>query len=466
MSIAANQVVLEYNPPFAHGAQLAFYLAMLVGALFWGITADIVGRWWAFNFSLFISAVFAIAAGGAPNYIGWSSLVAISAFGSGGNLVLDTTVFLEYLPSNKQWLLTLMAGWWGVGQFVAGVVAWGFMRTYRFPSTSSQLNYSVANFSCPSDDSVPCTKANNMGWRYLFYTCGALVFCMSVARVAVIRFLETPKYLLCQNQDEKVVQTFKTLAQKYNRPCHLTVQQLQTLGQVRTAHAKRSSSVSELLVHLRGLFATSRLGVSTSLVWFTWALIGLGYALYYVFLPTYLATHGAASGNSSYITWRNYAITNLMSIPGPIVAGFLSETRLLGRKYTMALGAILTSEFPCTTFGCSSANSWQVVFFFAYTGVSTDAENLGFNCAISLTYNFFYGTLYAYTVEVMPSAHRGTGNGIAVAFNRLMGIMSAVVGTYAPLTSSIPIYICAAMVGTAGLVVLIFPFETRGKSNM
>jgi MFS family permease len=128
MSIAANQVVLEYQPPFTRGAQLAFYIGMLVGALFWGITADIVGRKWAFNFSLLISAVFAIAAGGASSYVGWASLVAVSAFGSGGNLVLDTTVFLEYLPSNKQWLLTLLAGWWGVGQTVAGLIAWGFMR--------------------------------------------------------------------------------------------------------------------------------------------------------------------------------------------------------------------------------------------------------------------------------------------------------------------------------------------------
>ncbi|KKA20327.1 Uncharacterized protein T310_5655, partial [Rasamsonia emersonii CBS 393.64] len=101
MSIAANQVVLEYNPPFTRGAQLAFYISLLVGALFWGATADIVGRKWAFNLSLFVSSVFAIAAGGAPNYVAWASLVAVSAFGSGGNLVLDTTVFLEYLPSHK-----------------------------------------------------------------------------------------------------------------------------------------------------------------------------------------------------------------------------------------------------------------------------------------------------------------------------------------------------------------------------
>jgi len=43
--------------------------------------------------------------------------------------------------------------------------------------------------------------------------------------------------------------------------------------------------------------------------------------------------------------------------------------------------------------------------------------------------NIYYGTLYAYTPEVLPSAHRGTGNGIAIGCNRIMGIVSAIVAT-------------------------------------
>lgn len=184
-----------------------------------------------------------------------------------------------------------------------------------------------------------------MGWRYLFYTSGALVFLMSIARVLVIRFLETPKYLLCQGKDEEVVQTFRTLADKYHRECDLTVEQLKACGEVSTAHARSNNSIAELLIHVRGLFSTRKLALSTGMVWFSWALIGLGYSLYYVFLPDYLASRAADTGNSSpYLVWRNYAITNLMAIPGPIIAGFMCETKLFGRKYTMAIGAILTSE--------------------------------------------------------------------------------------------------------------------------
>ena len=85
-----------------------------------------------------------------------------------------------------------------------------------------------------------------------------------------------------------------------------------------------------------------------------------------------------------------------------------------------------------------------MIFLFAYTGVRTGAQNLGFNCAISFCLNIYYGCLYAYTPEVLPSAHRATGNGISVSFNRIMGIMSAVVAIYADTTTSVPIFICAA----------------------
>jgi MFS family permease len=86
---------------------------MLTGAFFWGISADIIGRKFAFNFSLLICSVFAIVAGASPNWEVLGLFVCLSSFGGGGNLVLDTAVFLEYLPSQKQWMLTFMAAWWG-----------------------------------------------------------------------------------------------------------------------------------------------------------------------------------------------------------------------------------------------------------------------------------------------------------------------------------------------------------------
>jgi MFS family permease len=128
-SIIAEDAAKEFKPSYPKGLTIAVYVGMLgklhnhsswlcanyskVGALFWGISADVIGRRFAFNFSLIISSIFAILAGTSPNWVVLGLWVCLSAFGSGGNLVLDTTVFLEYLPSKYQWLLTLMASWWG-----------------------------------------------------------------------------------------------------------------------------------------------------------------------------------------------------------------------------------------------------------------------------------------------------------------------------------------------------------------
>jgi len=106
-----------------------------------------------------------------------------------------------------------------------------------------------------------------------------------------------------------------------------------------------------------------------------------------------------------------------------------------------------------------------MAFFFAYTQVRTSAGNIGFTCAIGFCLNIYYGCLYAYTPEVLPSAHRGTGNGIAIACNRVMGIMSAIVGTFANTTTAVPIYICAALFIVMSFVAAAFPFEPRGRRS-
>jgi len=139
---------------------------------------------------------------------------------------------------------------------------------------------------------------------------------MSVARITVIRLKETPKYLLGEGKDAELVQNFQDMALKYNRPCSITIEALDACGTIRSAHAKAKFSVSELLAHLRGLFATTTMGLSTALIWLSWALIGLAYPLFYVFLSTYLSSRGVGFGNiSTYDTWRNYALVNISSIP-------------------------------------------------------------------------------------------------------------------------------------------------------
>ena len=116
------------------------------------------------------------------------------------------------------------------------------------------------------------------------FTAGALVFVMSVLRITVIRLKETPKYLLGMGEDAKLIEGLRAMATKYNRPCSLTLEKLEACGSIQSSHSKNRSSLGELAVHLRGLFGTRRIALSTCLVWLSWTLIGLAYPLFYVFL--------------------------------------------------------------------------------------------------------------------------------------------------------------------------------------
>jgi len=278
----------------------------------------------------------------------------------------------------------------------------------------------------------------------------------------VIRLRETPKFLVGEGRDAEVVDTLQFIANKYHRSCSLTLEDMEACGVTGgaslpagrrgsvTAHAKRRFSFAEVGMHLKGLFATKKLGWSTVLIWWSWTLIGLAYPLYNVFLPQYLATRGAQVGGVSVSdTWRNYAVANVCSIPSPILAGFMCKSKFFwGRRGTMIIGALVT-----------------MAFFFAYTQVRTEAENFGFTCAISFCLNIYYGCLYAYTPEVLPSAHRGTGNGISIGCNRIMGIMSAIIATYANTATPVPIYLCAALYIVMAITAACFPFEPMGARS-
>lgn len=64
-SVSLTAVTYEFHPNYPKGLVMSSHVGLLVGAIFWGLTADIVGRKWAFNLSLLIASVFGIVAGAA-----------------------------------------------------------------------------------------------------------------------------------------------------------------------------------------------------------------------------------------------------------------------------------------------------------------------------------------------------------------------------------------------------------------
>jgi len=172
--------------------------------------------------------------------------------------------------------------------------------------------------------------------------------------------------------------------------------------------------------------------------------------LYNAFLPYIQQTRGASFGDgSTYLTYRNSLIIAVLGVPGCIIGGILVETPRIGRKGTLAASTVLTGVF----------------LFCSTTALNSDAL-LGWNCAYNFMSNIMYAVLYAYTPEIFPTKDRGTGNAITASANRVFGIMAPIVAMFADLQTSAPVYVSGALFIAAGSLVLVLPFESRGKASL
>ncbi|KAF2852380.1 membrane transporter [Plenodomus tracheiphilus IPT5] len=451
-SLIFTPVRNEFNPTRAPFLQLAQNIGLLFGAIFWGFGCDIFGRRWAFNLTIGITAVFGMAAAGSPNFAAIGTFAALWSVGvrlissSGGNLPVDSAIFLEFLPGTLQYLLTVLSIFWSLAQVFATLVAWPLL----------------GNLTCQQTD-TDCTKSENMGWRYFMIVMGGVALIMFFFRFVLFTIFESPKFLMGKGKDEEAIRVVHEIAQRNGKTTTISLVDLkicEALALPGSSKSHRQQTTATAAVkrnlhkldtsHVKALFATKKLGFSTGIITLVWAFIGLGFPLYNAFLPYIQATRGASFGESStYLTYRNTLIIAVLGVPGCLLGGLLVETPRVGRKGTLAGSTILTG-----------------VFLFGSTTALTSNSLLGWNCAYNFMSNIMYAVLYAYTPEIFATKDRGTGNAITASANRVFGIMAPIVAMFANLETSAPVYVSGALFIAAGLLVLILPFESRGKASM
>lgn len=434
-SLIFTSVTNEFAPSRPPYLTLAQNLGLLVGAIGWGFGCDIYGRRWAFNLTIGITAVFGLASAGSPNFAAISTFAALWSVGVGGNLPVDSAIFLEFLPSTHQYLLTVLSIDWALAQVLANLVAWPLL----------------GNMSC--EENTECTKADNMGWRYFLIAMGGVAMIMFLSRFLCFTIYESPKYLMGRGKEEEAVRIVHEVARRNGKTSSLTVEDLARLGppvKRNAADAVQKKLEKFDLGHVKALFSTQKMAISTTLIITVWAFIGLGFPLYNAYLPYIQATRGADFGDSStYITYRNSLIIASLGIPGCLLGGVLVEIPRFGRKGALSVATVMTG-----------------VFLFASTTATTSDSLLGWNCAYNFMSNIMYAVLYAYTPEIFPTKDRGTGNALTAAANRIFGVMAPIIAMFANLETAIPVYVSGALFIAAGLLVIFQPFESRGKASL
>lgn len=179
----------------------------------------------------------------------------------------------------------------------------------------------MSNFSCaPKATLATCSTSDNMSWRYLHFTCGALVLVLASARLAFVKMVQAPRWRIAQNLDEEIIQTLNNISITAQRPHSPTLETLQAGGVV--LHTEKSVwSSLRLKMHFKGLFQTRTLAlvnhvhsVEPVCYWNGFANIQCLFAI----LPQ--ITQEQFGSGSNYATWRDYAINHVAGLFGPIIA--------------------------------------------------------------------------------------------------------------------------------------------------
>ncbi|KAA1115052.1 hypothetical protein PGT21_030356 [Puccinia graminis f. sp. tritici] len=418
-------------------------LGLLFGAMFWGFGSDIFGRKLSFNITVFITSIFALISASSTSFVSICLYIFFWSTGVGGNLPVDSAIFLEFLPGSHQYLLTVLSVFWSIAQLLVTLLAWPLL----------------SNFSCqPSAPS--CTRRENAGWRWLLISTGSAGFLMFLGRCLTIKIHESPKYLMGKGRQEEAVAVIHEVARRNKVKCSLTIAHLEQFGPVEKVFDKgnRLMTLKAILMqrlrrfnfqHFRDLFSTPVVALSTVLITTIWALVGLAFPLYNAFIPLIETQRGIRFGDETSTTYRNSLIIAAVGLPGSVIGAFMTQTPQLGRKGSLAITSALTG---ISLFSSLTASSSRIL--------------LVWNCLFGLNTNFLLSILYSYTPEIFLTKCRGTGNALAASVGRICGTLAPVVFMCTNIKSSLPVYISGSLFFVVAFLSLLLPLESQGSASL
>ncbi|KAJ5581216.1 hypothetical protein N7450_007517 [Penicillium hetheringtonii] len=392
-------------------------VGLALGAFGFGIITDIIGRKWAFNLSCLITSVFGmLLAASKFNYGAICGIYFLSCIGLGGNIPIDATIALEFLPQNRRFLVFLLGMWQPIGVVVASAIAYGTAAKYRCDVGLPACNAVNPGEAC-------CTVSSNMGWRYEVIAIGAMTFALFGARFLFFRFYESPKFLVSKGREQDAIDVLHKIA-KFNgapRPT-LTVDDFLQVDRATGIDPSEAFPVTDAkgiimrmfknLGFLRGLFMKK-------LECFTFILLALAYMGNYwsfnlagYFLPIVLLNNNVDSGaNNVTETYREYVYIYLPGVIGAILALFSVQLPLIGRKWSLVISAAL-----------------QGVSMAMYTQVKDTAGYVGLNALEYIMQSYFNAVLYASAPEMFDTSYRASASGMLSCLGRIAGIVAPFAG--------------------------------------
>ncbi|GIZ44729.1 hypothetical protein CKM354_000792000 [Cercospora kikuchii] len=468
VGLIATAVYQEFGVPDNQTGKL-YSLAnagLAVGAFTWGLAVDVIGRKWAFNLTCLITSIFGLLLA-APrfNYDAFCGIYFLASIGLGGNIPIDATIALEYLPQKRRNFVTLLSLWQPVGVVIASVIAYGTAAKPAWRCNIDLPSCTALPDGEPRNSSTCCTVGSNMGWRYLVIILGCMTLVIFCLRFFVFRFHETPKFLLSKGHEERAIETLHKIA-KFNKapPPTLTVEMFRAIDETTTIDSRDSvepkgplntkqttkkvvKSFVRSFDNLKALF-TNRLQT------FIFLLLAVAYMGDYwsfnlagQYLPIILLRNEVATDGSVTQTYVHYIAIYTPGILGAIMGLFSVQLPLIGRKWSLVISAIL-----------------QGLAMAMYTQVKNTAGYVGLNAFQYIMQTFFNAVLYASAPELFDTAYRGSASGMLSCLGRIAGIVAPFAGQhYLATESSGILWLGAGGVWVSALVLVFLPVEMRNR---
>ncbi|KAL2865902.1 major facilitator superfamily domain-containing protein, partial [Aspergillus lucknowensis] len=429
---------------------------LAVGAFSFGIITDIIGRKWAFNLTCLITSVFGtLLAACKYNYAAVCGVYFLASVGLGGNIPIDATIALEFMPPKRRYLVSLMSMWQPVGVVVASAIAYGTAAKYRCETTLPACNADGLG-----DGEPCCSVSSNMGWRYMVIAIGCMTLFIFFARYLVFRFHESPKFLVSKGREQDAIDVLHKIAKFNNAPAPtLTLEDFRAIdremGVNQTQPAAGTSDAKGVFIRaineisfLRGLFLNK-------LACFTFILLGLAYMGNYwsfnlagAFLPIILLRNNVDAGADSVTeTYRQYVYIYLPGIIGAIIALFSVQMPLLGRKWSLVISAAL-----------------QGLAMAMYTQVKNSAGYVGLNALEYIMQTYFNAVLYASAPELFDTTYRASASGMLSTLGRIAGIVAPFAGQkYIDEGRAGVLWLGAGGIWFSSLLMVFLPVEMRNR---
>lgn len=373
-------------------------------------------------------------------------------FGVGGNLPVDGSLFLEFVPQSHQSLLTLMSAFWPVGQFITSVIAW--------------IIIPMPHLSCSS--ATDCTTMSNLGWRAVQIILGLITVLMVIGRILLFKLHESPKFLVSKGRYNEAVSVLLDLASMNEKSLDLKMEDFEEefknlSTQLANVNHDSTSSLSKDNTVMGVLFSKQYLN-TTILIWSIWSLVALG--IFVLRLRQQYVLWFFAKVLIVEWWWRTSFscnnISKLFNCVSMLSSGLIRRNvcvRLISRPQIYN----------------GNRNFWSGNCIVLVHTLHFKYRPIGYNMSrwlspkrhVRCNLYVFHLIPDSYTPEVFPTNVRGTAVGIASSLGRITGCIAPLLtGFFMDISIVLPLYISAAFLCMTAICMALLPIETRGRASI